>query len=70
MGQKLSNCCKSKKRMEEEAEQEQIEKELNDMKLTGGSFMVQKEDKFKDKYMVGSALGTGYHSELRHCKNV
>ena len=25
---------------------------------------------FKDNYMIGSALGSGHHSEVRHCKNI
>ena len=39
------------------------------MKFTSGSFMIHDENKFKNNYLVGKAIGSGHFTEVRHCRN-
>ena len=40
------------------------------MKYKGGSFVDQEWIKFKGAYTIGSVIGQGLFTEVRHCRNI
>ncbi len=59
-------CMKKKTEFEKAIEREnQLDKEIKNMKLSSSTFVKQSEIKFKDKYVIGKSIGAGHFSEVR-----
>ena len=67
----MGNCCSNKNKKENRDQDGQGDPttQVDDIKFDKSSFIFQKDQKFRDNYLIGQSMGTGTYGEVRRCKN-
>lgn len=73
----MGNCCTSKKDKAPDAAEgsgsqldgKESKKSVDDLKFDKSKFVMQKDEKFRDNYLIGSSMGTSTYGEVRKCKH-
>ena len=69
----MGNACSSRKSKGNNEGKEKEAKggvsKTDDIKFDKSSFIMQKDELFKDNYLIGQSMGSGTYGEVRKCKN-
>jgi calcium-dependent protein kinase len=67
----MGNCCRSKQKDGAlDLSNNQIVQQISDIKFDKSNFLMQRNEKFTEHYLIGQSLGTGAYGEVRKCRNI
>ena len=62
-------CCRKRGNLDADVDQADQTHKIDEVKVDRSSFIMQKNEKFKDNYLIGQSMGCGIYGEVRKCKS-